>query len=159
MALPAAAGAEVGFTSVVGTAIAAGEDDVTGATSVVGNSDGLLAVAETPSCDSAAGGGRSSLDIGGIMMSNILSETLAHERRLFLFSSAGAGADTSGESSDRVDVGSGADGGPLLAEDVIGCGCCVCGEDSVISVMEVRFHERRRLFFSTTVDVGSEGGW
>ena len=100
MALPAAAGAEAGFTSVVGTAIAAGEYDVIGATSVAGNPDGLLAVAETASCDSAAGGGRSSLDIGGIMMSNILSETLAHERRLFLFSSAGAGTDVSGESGD-----------------------------------------------------------
>ena len=100
MALPAAAGAEVGVTSVVGTAVAASEDDVTGATSVAGNPDGLLAVAETPSCASAAGGRRSSLDIGGIMMSNILSETLAHERRLFLFSSAGAGTDASGESSD-----------------------------------------------------------
>jgi hypothetical protein len=98
--LPAAADEEVGFASVVGTAIAAGEDDVTGATSAPGNSDGLLAVAETTPCNSAAGGGRSSLDIGGIMMSSILSETLAHERRLFLFSSAGAVADASGESSD-----------------------------------------------------------
>jgi hypothetical protein len=98
--LPAAADEEVGFTSVVGIAIAAGEDDVTGATSAPGDSDGLLAVAETSPCNSAASGGRSSLDIGGIMMSNILSETLAHERRLFLFPSTGAGANANGEFGD-----------------------------------------------------------
>ena len=57
-----------------------------------------------------SGVGRSSLDIGGIIMSNILSDTLAQERRRFFFSSPEADADAVTDCGECADMGAGAEG-------------------------------------------------
>jgi hypothetical protein len=146
VALPPADGREAGFASVAGKATAAGEDDDTAA---AGNSAALSVAEESFPCDCGAGGGRSSLDVGGIIMSNILSETLAHERRRFFFSSPETAADTGADCCELANAGAGADGDPFVADETAGCSCCVCSGGSLISVIDARFQ------VSTGADVGS----
>jgi hypothetical protein len=105
--LSAADGMEVSLASVAGKEAAADEDAndddaaaaadedanddddaaAAAAASVEGNSAELFVVNALLPCDGSSAGGRSFFDMGGIIMSNILSETLAQERRRFFFSS------------------------------------------------------------------------
>ena len=102
---------------VVGIGFASGAD--TGvAFSIAGCSDGLPVLEGSPSFGSDPGGGRSSLDAGGIIISNILSETWAHERRCFFFSSGEPDPELDVDGRGCADIGAGADGGRVIADEM-----------------------------------------